>query len=275
LWMAPHLRRATRIGPAALNPYLVHPLEIASQSALVDVATGARAYLGLARGAWLDRLGVRQPRPVRALREAALLVKHVLARRPEPFCGQVFRCAEATTLQYELMRDSVPITIGTWGSRTARMAGEIADEIKIGGSANPAMVARLRPAVIEGTRRAGRAADAVGICVGAVTAVDEDRQAARTLARREVARYLAVVARLDPTVDPDWLAHFERGNLEIPDDVLDRVAFAGTPEDVIRQVQAVLEAGATRVEFGTPLGRDPRSALGLLGRRVLPAVGNQ
>lgn len=289
LWMAPHLRRARRIGPAALNPYLVHPVELAGQAALLDLATGGRAYLGLARGAWLDGLGVTQPRPVRRLREAVLLVQHLLAGCQAAFAGEVFQHPAGAVLQYPRVRERVPISIGTWGSRTARLAGEVADELKIGGSANPAMASRLRRIVGQGSQAAGRAIDAVGVCLGAVTVVDTDREQARALARREVARYVLEVAQLDPSSDPDWLAQLDelakrashqpapapRSDAELadllPDAVLDRFAFAGTPEDLIRQCEAIFAAGATRVEFGTPLGADPHRALRLLGKRVLPA----
>jgi 5,10-methylenetetrahydromethanopterin reductase len=272
LWMAPALRRA-RIGPAALNPFTLHPVEIAGQAALLDLATSGRAYLGLARGAWLDRIGVTQRRPVQTLREAALLVRHLLAGRTDAFAGEIFCHAAGAPLQYQRERPDVPITVGTWGPTTARMAGEVADEIKIGGSANPAMVDVLRPFVEE----VGRA---VGICLGAVTVVDTDRQAARTLARRQVAMYLPVVARLDPSSDPEWLARIEaadkRGDAaaianDIGDEVLDRFAFAGSPADLVRHVENLATAGATRVEFGTPLGRDPAAAIELLGDKVVPA----
>jgi len=279
LWMAPLLRRA-QLGPAALNPYTVHPIEIAGQVALLDQSTNGRAYLGLVRGAWLDRIGVSQSRPVQTLRETVLLVRHLLARRPEAFSGKVWQHAAGTTLQYAPVRDSMPVTIGTWGQATARMAGEIADEIKIGGSANPASVAMLRPAITEGARRARRSASAVGICLGAVTVVDRDRDLARNLARKEVAMYLPVVAALDPHTDPEWLARIraisQRGDLmaitrDVPDDVLDRFAFAGTPRDIVRQVEDIAAVGATRIEFGTPLGPNPVDAIRLLGQHVLPA----
>lgn len=282
LWMAPHLHRARRIGPAALNPYTTHPVEIAGQVALLDLATRGRAYLGLARGAWLDRLQIAQPRPVAALREAALLVQHLLAGRLEAFHGQVFHWQAHSLVQYPRPHHQVPITIGTWGMATARMAGAVADEIKIGGSANPDMVQRLRPALVAGSRQADRADDGVGICLGAVTVVETDRAEARARARQEVARYLPVVAPLDPSTDPDWLAGIraaaERDDLaavagQIGDDVLDRFAFAGAPEDLVRQVECLAHAGATRVEFGTPLGADPLAAIRLLGERVLPAFG--
>jgi 5,10-methylenetetrahydromethanopterin reductase len=277
--MAPLLRHA-QLGPAALNPYTVHPLEIAGQVALLDLATGGRAYLGLARGAWLDRIGVAQPRPVQTLRETILLVRHLLARRTEAFTGQVWQHAAGDMLQYVPLRTSVPVTVGTWGAMTARMAGEVADEVKIGGSANPAMISRLRPELSRGSTRAGRAPDAVGICLGAVTVVDTDRELARALARRRVALYLTVVAELDPQTDPEWLervrAATARRDLDaiagdISDETLDRFTFAGSPRDLVRQVEDIAAAGATRIEFGAPLGANPAEAIRLLGEHVVAA----
>ena len=281
LWMAPHLSRAV-LGPAALNPYTVHPLEIAGQAALLDLATDGRAYLGLARGAWLDALGLEQPRPLATLREAVLLVRHLLARRPESFDGDVFRLAADAALRYAPVRPAVPITLGTWGLRTARLAGALADEVKVGGSANGALVGHLRPALDAGAAEAGRWPASVGVCLGAVTVVDEDRAAARALARREVALYLPVVARLDPTAaDPEWLARIEgaaaRGNYaqvaaDLSDEILGRFAFAGAPSDLIEQAERIAAAGATRIEFGTPHGLDSATGIRLLGERVLPEI---
>jgi 5,10-methylenetetrahydromethanopterin reductase len=279
LWMAPLLKHA-QLGPAALNPFTLHPIEIAGQVALLDHATEGRAYLSLARGAWLERIGVSQPRAVQRLRETVLLVRHLLARSPEAFEGQVWHVAADTTLQYAPLRQTVPVTIGTWGRATARMAAEVADEIKIGGSANPAAIEMLRPSLVEGCRRAGKPLGTIGICMGAVTVVDADRELARRIARQEVALYLTVVAELDPQTDPEWLrrvrASTAAGDLDaisrdISDEVLDRFAFAGSPRDLVRQVENLLAAGCTRVEFGTPLGVNPPEAIRLVGEQVLPA----
>ena len=70
-----------RLGPACLNPFTLHPVEIAGQVAALDLASNGRAYLGLARGAWLEKIGVKPRRPVRALREAAEIVRLLLADR--------------------------------------------------------------------------------------------------------------------------------------------------------------------------------------------------
>ena len=58
---------------------------------------------------------------------------------------------------------------------------------------------------------------------------------------------------------------------DISDDTLDRFAFAGDTDDLIRQVASIERVGVTRVEFGTPLGANPLAAIQLLGEQVLPA----
>ena len=97
--------------------------------------------------------------------------------------------------------------------------------------------------------------------------------------------YLAVVAELDPTVDvqPECSSpcasstaagdHVAAGR-SIPDDVLDRFAFSGTPEHVAALVNAVLAAGAKRVDLGTPHGLTDEEGIELIGRRVLPLLGH-
>jgi len=55
--------RRVRLGPGCMNPYTTHPMEIAGQIAYVDAVSGGRAYLGLARGAWLDRPDSRSRGP--------------------------------------------------------------------------------------------------------------------------------------------------------------------------------------------------------------------
>jgi 5,10-methylenetetrahydromethanopterin reductase len=59
----------------------------------------------------------------------------------------------------------------------------------------------------------------------------------------------------------------------IPDELLDRLAFAGTSAQVAARAAALYEAGAARVEFGTPHGLSPRTGVDLLAARVLPALG--
>jgi 5,10-methylenetetrahydromethanopterin reductase len=272
-----------RLGAACYNPYTLHPYEIAGQVAALDGVSAGRAYLGLARGTWLGGIGVAQARPVAHLAGAVALVRALLTGDDGGIESDIFPLAPGLRLRYPLPARLPSILLGTWGPATAALAGRVADEVKIGGTANPAMVPVLRERIAVGTRAAGRPDDAVGIVVGAVTVVDSDGAAARARARREVAMYLAVVAELDPTaaVDPELIDRVRRlvaagddaaAGALVPDAVLDLFAFAGTPEHVAEQAQRVLDAGAARVEFGGPHGLTPTSGVRLLGERVLPRL---
>lgn len=258
-----------RLGVACWNPYTLHPYEIAGMLAALDQQSQGRAYLGLAKGTWLDRLGIEQPRPVRYLREAAGLIYALLEGTRDGRDSDVFPLAPDTTLQYPILRSRPPLLIGTWGAQGAAMAGEIADELKVGGTANPAMVEVMRERIKVGTDKVGRTLGDVRLVFGAVTVVDEDRDKARAKAREEVAMYVAAVAALDPTITlpPEVLS----GEV-IPDDVLDLFAFSGTPDDVAEQAQRLIDAGVDRVEFGTPHGLTNEHGVELIGRSVLPQL---
>lgn len=269
---------SVRLGPACLNPFTLHPVEIAGQAAALDAASGGRAFLGLARGSWLDRLCIERRNPIAAQRDALEIVCRLLGGDPTGYSGEVFSLAPGATLVCRPPRPRIPLMVGTWSRRTACLAAELADEVKIGGSANPAMARRMRGWLEEDARRTGRD---VGVVVGAVTVVDRDGQRARRLARREVAMYLDVVLELDPTVEvPDGLIasirrHLQAGDAEgagrqVPDDILDLFAFAGTPEQICRQVEDLVRAGARRIEFGTPHGLPEEEGIRLLGEQVLP-----
>ncbi len=263
-----------RLGPAALNPYTLHPVEIAGQIAALDAVSGGRAYLGLVRGSWLESLALEPARPLATLREAVEVIRRLLAGDPSGFRGEVFSLAPGARLRYEPVRRQVPLLLGTWGRKVAALAGEVAQEVKIGGTANPELVPLMR-------ERIGN--DGVGVVVGAVSVVDEDGRAARARARAEAALYFPVVARLDaslgapPRLVEDVRRLVDAGDARgagelIPDALLDRIAFSGTPEQVARQAEALFDAGASRVEFGTPHGLTAARGLELLAERVLPAL---
>jgi 5,10-methylenetetrahydromethanopterin reductase len=257
-----------------VNPFTVHPVELAGQVAALDRASSGRAFLGLVAGAWLGSLGVDVTQPLASVREAWEVIRRLLAGDASGFAGTRFSLASGDRLRYPVLRERVPLLVGTWAQRLAAFAGEAADELKVGGSANPAIVPHMR---------AWMGSDRAGIVLGAVTVVDEDGARARAAARQQVAMYVDVVGALDPTteLEPALLErigglvavgdHAAAGAL-LPDDVLARFAFAGTPSDVAAQAEAIFAAGALRVDFGTPHGIDERHGVELLCAQVLPRL---
>lgn len=254
LLLAASTTERVRLGPVCLNPYTTHPAEIASQLAALDAASGGRAFVGLARGAWLESIGLAQPRPAQTLREAAAVVDLLVRGDTTGFEGEIFSLDRGFRL-HDAPGRRMPLLIGGWGPRTVALAGEIADELKVGGSANPDLVPVMRERL--GPNSATR------IVMGAVTVVDEDGQAARARAREVVGLYFDVVARHDPTVKV-------AAGAPIGDDLLDRFAFAGTPREVAMQARGLFDAGVSRIDFGAPFGLDPVEGARMLAREVLP-----
>lgn len=244
-----------RLGPAALNASTLHPVEIAGQVAALDLASSGRAYVGIVTGSWLEQLGLDERRPLTRLREAVEVVRRLLARDTSGFSGERFVLAPGAGLEYEPLRPQVPLMIGTWKPRAAEFAATVADEVKIGGTANPDLIRLMRSWL---------GPDGPRIVAGAVTVVEEDGDEARARAAEEVRMYLDVVGALDQTLE---LKPGESPPLE-------KFVLAGTPDDVARQTIALIDAGAYRVEFGTPQGQTTEQGVALLCDRVLPAVRN-
>jgi 5,10-methylenetetrahydromethanopterin reductase len=264
-----------------VNPYLTHPALVAANLALLDRVSNGRAYLGVGRGAFFEQIDVPQPRPLRAIREMVELVQRFLTGDRTPYRGEIFRARENAFLKFPVPGRRLPVLIGGWGERVVRLAGEIADVLKVGGTANPEAAGWFRSRLDEGARAAGRDPRSVRLAFGAVTVVDRDRREAEALARRSASMYVAVAGRLDPIFSPpdEELKALEtaaaRGDEEaaaraLAPESLRRLCCFGTPDDVALHIQSMFDAGVDLFELGTPHGADEAAAVRLLGEEVLP-----
>ncbi len=213
-----------------------------------------QSSLGLVRGAFLEALGER-PAPLHRLRETIGYIRQRFGQTPVP-----------------------PVYVGGFGPHILALAGQLAVAgIKLGGSANPALAVHAATLINH---------PEVEIVLGAVSVIDSDRQAARTLARIEVAKYLAVVGPLDPTLDGDEQASLQQfqerfqaadphAAAAISDALLDRFAMAGTVEDALAALEK-MQGKADRFEFGTPHGLGERAeAITYLGEAIIEELGGR
>jgi 5,10-methylenetetrahydromethanopterin reductase len=96
-----------------------------------------------------------------------------------------------------------------------------------------------------------------------------------------------VIGDKDPTALEDYFDEIQEikkamihGNIDeavkyLPEDLSRRFIIAGTPKDIIAQTREMFEAGASRVEFGTPHGLantydDEMKGVELLVNKVFP-----
>lgn len=280
--MARHTQRVL-VGTSGVNPYIDHPISIAGNIALIDEVSDGRAYLGVVRGAWLDFAGIQPRRSALTMKEAVECTRHLLSGSLDAYQGQIFQFAGGDTLRWDPIRSEIPVLIGSWGPVTIRSCLPFAWAVKLGGTANPEAARHYRRLIRDGALQCGRDPSEVRLATGAVTVVDQDGEAAHSLARREVALYLPVIEKVDPTlnIDPEIVSRikdaadrfdFEEAASYISDDLLRLFAFSGTPGEVIDQASAMMDAGANWVEFGTPHGVNEERGLRLLGESVLPEL---
>ncbi len=273
-----------RIGPASVNPFTTHPLNIAGNIALIDECSYGRSYLGLARGAWLDYIGLEQKHAIQKLKDAMGCIRHLLKQRTDSYSSKHFPLKGGDSLRWKITRSDIPFLLGSWGPETIRNCiGEIS-EIKLGGTANSDVVPWIKKQITDAVLESKIEASNIGIVLGCVSVVDNDGEKARNMARKEVALYLPIVARLDPTlkIDLDLLRCIQKAtskyNLKeaseyIDDKLLEVFTLSGTPSEIAKQTLKLFNAGVNRVEFGTPHGLlNENKGLELLGKEVLPRL---
>ncbi len=248
------IARATervRIGPAALNPSTLHPVELAGQAAALDLASGGRAYLGLVAGAWLDRLGLDERRPVQRMREAVEIVRRLHAGDRSGFAGDLFTLAPGAGLEYEPARRRDPAddrhleAAHGRARRRGRRRGQDRRLREPGDGAADARVDR---------ERRGR-----------------DRRSARSRSwtRTETRRAHVPPTRSGCTSRSSAasIRHSAPGRRRSRSS-----CWPGRRTRSPRRHERLLDAGVKRVEFGTPQGLSTARGVELLCDRVLPLV---
>ena len=276
--------RTIRIGLGAgiMNPYTVHPSELAMLAATLAEVSDGRFLLGLGAGAeeFLAWAGVGRPQPLARTRAAVDAVRALLdGGSPAPDDVWEWR-PEARLHAPPAAR--VPIYLGVMSPRMLALAGERCD------GALPLLfppehwtVAQAQAQV--GLASSGRPSSAFDLAACVWVSVDEDVDRAQLLLAEKIAYY-------GPSFAPYLL---ERAGLSLADfdgvtaelrssgiaaaarlvtpEML-RLGIAGGPEEVIARCTWLIDNGARHVSFGPPLGADPAAAVELLGTEVLPAL---
>jgi alkanesulfonate monooxygenase SsuD/methylene tetrahydromethanopterin reductase-like flavin-dependent oxidoreductase (luciferase family) len=241
-------------------------------AAAMEIATLARLHpgrfaAGLGHGvpAWMEQVGARPANPVRALEETTVAIRRLLAGERFSLEGEHVRLRDV-----RLERPpgaGPPVLLGVRRPLGLRASGRSADGTILAEPAAPAYVRWARARIDEGRASAGRS-DPHRLTVFVAGRVDPSREHAR----RVVAGMLldegravhfdvlgrdAEVAELRALADPDEVAR------RLPDDLLDQLTAAGTPEQVAGSLRAVAETGVDGIAVA-PFGPDPDGQLRLL-----------
>jgi 5,10-methylenetetrahydromethanopterin reductase len=271
-----------QLGTCIVNPYTVHPAEMAMAAGALDELSGGRVCLGISSGAgdFLNWIGIRPEHPVDAVVETVLVLRRLFAGEPIGGDGRFVRgWTPQAYMRFPTRR--IPIYIGAMGPAMLRAIGRIAD----GGLPllfPPEHLSTALGFIDEGLAQAGRSADNLDVAACIWCSVSDDRLAAETVLREKVAYYghaLSPLILRQLGVERDEFEPIQsaimvdrdmpRARAMVTPAML-RIGIVGTSADLIPRLEGLVTMGARHLSFGPPLGPDPLAAIELLGREVLP-----
>ena len=249
------------LGPLVTNPYSRHPVVLAGAITTLGEISGGRAFLGLGVGAGLEQFGMNYPRPVRTLREAAVICRRLWSGEEVTYSGEVFSADRARLQSPPAVMPA--LVLGTRSPGVMRLGGELADRVLIGARYwSPAQAAEYRGWLAEGAARAGRSPDVVEVSPRLTVCISDDGELARRSVKRYVAHYLSLLRPPDLDLAPRLVEeidaalaeargwYFDHGRYDPPevfdlidDELVERFAVAGTPGECVTQLRRVADLG--------------------------------
>jgi probable F420-dependent oxidoreductase len=248
--------RRIRLGTSISSVFVRSAPTIGMAAATVDQLAGGRFILGLGGSHRVQvepEHGIPFVQPTARVRDTIAIVRALVKSGVVSYRGDVVTI-ERFDLWFRPLRPEIPIYVAALFPRMLEIAGELADGVLLTWP-TPATIARAVEHVAIGARRAGRAA-AVDVASLIPCAVAKTAAAARDALRPGVGLYAGFFPRYNRLLAEagfgdavrDIKEAFDRGGREaaatkVPDELIDAVALAGTPETCRERIEAYRRAG--------------------------------
>ena len=253
--------RRAQVGTFIADPYSMHPALVAAAVATVDELSGGRAVLTLGTGgANFKEVGLVRSRPAKTMEEAVTIIKRLFQGETVTFAGEIFHTKDAK-LQFPVRKD-LPVWIATRGDRILELAGRVADGVMIATYGTPPGVRHALSLIKKGAEAGGRSLGDLTLVTRLDTSIGPSSKEARDAVKPMLAALLMGSypdqgfikhAGLDvpPALEEMMRAKnearaFASGHL-VPDEFVDAFAWAGMPDEVARQIAAIVELGIPEI----------------------------
>src|SRR5579859_998102 len=117
-----------QLGTCIVNPYTLHPAEMAMAAGALDELSGGRVCLGISSGAgdFLNWIGIQPEHPVAAVVDTVRVLRRLFAGEPTGDDGRFLRgWTPHAYLRFPTRR--IPLYIGAMGPAMLRAIGRVAD----------------------------------------------------------------------------------------------------------------------------------------------------
>ena len=268
-----------KVGSGVVDIWTRNAARLASTFSTLDDLAPGRIILGV--GAWWEplasKVGVHRHRSLAAMREMVTAVRALLANETVTFDGDFVQLdgVELDYVHQERRPKEVPIYIGATGPQMMQLTGEIADGVVLNYLVSPEYNRGAMERLAAGAERAGRSIDDLDRPQLIVCSMDDDRQAALDGARMLVTQYLGQQPHImEASGVPEslledigrvltWPATHEQvveASKLVPDDIVQMICAAGTPDECREKVQQYIDTGCTSPIL-YPLGPDVRAMI--------------
>ncbi|GAA5127969.1 LLM class flavin-dependent oxidoreductase [Haloechinothrix salitolerans] len=250
----------------------------------MEIASLARTYPGrfvpgIGHGVpvWTDQMGLTAKSPLSALDECVSGIRQLLRGDTLDTEGKQFTF-RSVTLTHPAPGD-IPILTGVVGPKSLELSGRIAEGTIISVLAGPTYVRAALEHIHKGMRAANRTEHQVPVFT--LSSIAEDGDAARAAVRPALAMYLTALGPHNPLSGAlgwnDQLKELMEDGIDalaknMPDEWVEEMAIAGTPDEVVVKVRNLLDAGATSVVLAPVNPADTSDELKLVGEKVLPRL---
>lgn len=259
-----------RLGTAVTNPLTRHPTVTASAFATLKALSGGRATLGISVGDSALRSMNLDIAKMEVLERTISQCRRLMA-------GETVAFGENSQARLTLPEGDVPVYIAATGPRMLHLTGRIADGAILMNGVAPELIQAAMDILRAGEREAGRAAGSTKVAVWA--ACHTDRQAvkynvARTILRNipgpidEQTRQVAEEVRKAYNYREHARAEATFASC-VPDDLVPRFAFSGSPEEIAAQIDALNDLGVDEVVLAIPFAEQFDSRDEVI-RRIAP-----
>jgi probable F420-dependent oxidoreductase len=249
--------RRIRLGTSISSVFVRSAPTIGMAAATVDQLADGRFILGLGGSHRVQvepEHGIPFVQPTARLRDTIAIVRALVQNGLVSYRGEVITI-ERFDLWFRPLRPQIPIYVAALFPRMLEIAGELADGVLLTWP-TPGTIARAVEHVAIGARRAGRAAAAIDVASLIPCAVAKTAAAARDALRPAVGLYAGFFPRYNRLLAEagfgdavrDIKEAFDRGGRDaaatkVPDELIDAVALAGTPETCRERIDAYRRAG--------------------------------
>ncbi|MCW3011350.1 MAG: class flavin-dependent oxidoreductase [Solirubrobacterales bacterium] len=250
-----------RIGTGIVNVYTRNPVALAISFLSLNELAPGRTIVGLGAGSprVLAPQGIPFHKPLTRLREYCEVIPRLMRGETVSYDGHAVTLDEARiedvlSTHGRGLHAEMPLYLAATGPKAMRYAGSVADGMLMNVCLSTTYVADKLELLEAGARDAGRSLADIEVAMGILSCPNVDEELGRADARRFIALYLGTMPNIaketglpQRTLDDVGNALFGEG-LEaavklVPEEAIDTLAVAGTPEQCRKRLDEYRAAG--------------------------------